>query len=226
MKARIGDLASEQAGKLRALIVEPARVDKTTPVLLFLHGKGEASEKVNGLPKVCDHLSPPLQAMFDRLSDVIVVAPQAPVDPKNAWDWETYLPTVVQFLQNNFEGHKILATGFSRGGLGVLHFIKLLRECKQFPEGVSQWAIVDPQAHPAGANGLRLSPEECATGWMRYGTQYTEIVAFGNLLYPKLGDAPECLNMKHGALARAAYHEANVLDGKHSLYKWLNVSFV
>ncbi len=218
MRERIETFALNQHRKLRALIVEPARVKRSTPVLLFLHGRGEASEQENELQKVCAHCSPPDQARRDRLKNVIVVAPQAPEDPEKQWDWEPYLLKIKEFLRSRFNGHRILATGFSRGGLGVLQFIL------KFPNRVSRWAIIDPQPHPDGAT--KLTPEQCTAGWMRYGNQYAAIKNFGDAFRHRLGDAPDCRNMLHAPLARAAYGEKNaeVLGGKYSVYGWLGVT--
>jgi hypothetical protein len=71
--------------KLRSLIVESSADDKS-PVLLFLHGKGEASPYLNELPKVAFHLSPPFRAAMGFLRNVIVVAPQAPRAPDEPWN--------------------------------------------------------------------------------------------------------------------------------------------
>ena len=137
---------------MRVLIIEPNDHATDTPILLYLHGRGEASRYENELPLVCNHLSPPFQAILGRLSDVVVVAPQAPHDPEDGWNWRTYVTDLGLFLQDRFRQRKILATGFSRGGLGVLQL-----RC-EFPDLITKWAIVDPQRATDGAEETRLLP--------------------------------------------------------------------
>ena len=64
------------------LIVEPEDIPGDAPVLLFLHGKGEAGVSENEVPKVLLHLSPPFQAIQGHLRNVTVVAPLAPPQPQ------------------------------------------------------------------------------------------------------------------------------------------------
>jgi predicted peptidase len=134
MKVRI-----DKHKQLHILVVEPPDNDKGSPVLLFLHGRGEASTSINELPLVFVHHSPPFQAIMGRLKDVTVVAPQAPHDPDSNWDWSASLEDLHNYLLTHFPQRKILATGFSRGELGVLQLLQ------SFPQTVSKWAVVDPQ---------------------------------------------------------------------------------
>src|SRR5262245_40719765 len=64
--------------ELPALVIEPKDYSPTTPVLLFLHGAGEVGRISNHIPLVCLHLAPPFQALLGRLSETLVIAPQAP----------------------------------------------------------------------------------------------------------------------------------------------------
>jgi hypothetical protein len=66
--------ASER-GPITVLVVESGSGGDKRPVLLFLHGKGEASIWPNHLSRLCDHLSPPFQALLGCPREVTVVAP-------------------------------------------------------------------------------------------------------------------------------------------------------
>src|SRR5271165_4954069 len=66
--------ASAGVSELSALVVEPD-LDQDSPILLFLHGKGEAGSSFSTLPLVCVHQTPPFQAILGRLPGTVVVAP-------------------------------------------------------------------------------------------------------------------------------------------------------
>ena len=78
-------VASAGVSQLSALVVEPD-LDQDSPVLLFLHGKGEAGSSLGALPLVCFHQTPPFQAILGRLPGTLVIAPQAPPVPSSD-DW-------------------------------------------------------------------------------------------------------------------------------------------
>ncbi len=118
--------------------MEPEAKYSASDVLLFLHGKGEAGTVPNDLPLVCVHQTPPFQALLGRLPRILVIAPQAKAS-SDAWNWREHLNDIANFLKNNFRGRRIVATGFSRGGLGVLQTVS------RFPGLVKAWAVVDPQ---------------------------------------------------------------------------------
>ncbi len=77
MRARIFTIpvASAEIGQLSALVVGADLEDDTAPVLLFLHGKGEAGSSLSALPLVCFHQTPPFQAILGCLPGTLVLAP-------------------------------------------------------------------------------------------------------------------------------------------------------
>ena len=110
---------------LPALIIEPETTQVQSPVLLFLHGQGEAGSSANEIPKVCIHQTAPFQAILGRLPGTVVIAPQAPPLPnENDWNWAEHVMSLAGFLgKDRFAGRRLVATGFSRGGLGVLQLV-------------------------------------------------------------------------------------------------------
>ena len=60
---------------LPALVIEPETTEAQSPVLLFLHGQGEAGSSANEIPKVCIHQTAPFQAILGRLPGTVVIAP-------------------------------------------------------------------------------------------------------------------------------------------------------
>jgi pimeloyl-ACP methyl ester carboxylesterase len=211
MKVRI-----DKHKQLNMLVVEPENKDKDTSVLLFLHGRGEASGSINGLPLVLMHHSPPFQAIMGRLRDVTVVAPQAPHPPDSGWDWSAHLGDISDYLSANFSQRKILATGFSRGGLGVL---QLLRAS---PQTVSKWAVVDPQP----GDGVLPTGSSAPNGWLAYGTEYDSIQAFSQQLSKCLkGENSHFTNYNHPEVALKAYEGAKLGGGK-TIYEFLGLEYV
>lgn len=202
--------------RLNCLVVDAA-ANEQSPVLLFLHGRGEASPWLNELPLVCAHLTPPFQAILGRLQGVTVVAPQAPhkKDEKPEWDWSGHLPALHAFLADQFPGRKILASGFSRGGLGVLKLIQ------RHPGLVTHWAIVDPQP------GEEVLPSQAPDGWLSYGRdpKYPQLREFSERL--KQGMKPEnvrATELGHGELALATY-SGDGLGGQGNIYTFLGLPF-
>ena len=82
MRARISTIpvASAEVGQLSALVVGADLEDDTAPVLLFLHGKGEAGSSLSALPLVCVHQTPPFQAILQVAS---------PADPTFAYKFRS-----------------------------------------------------------------------------------------------------------------------------------------
>jgi hypothetical protein len=65
----------EYAGcQLSSSNLSPTRA--TDPILLFLHGKGEAGSTLGALPLVCIYETPPFQALLGRLPGTVIVAPR------------------------------------------------------------------------------------------------------------------------------------------------------
>jgi hypothetical protein len=54
--------SAAMARELPALVVEPESHQASAPILLFLHGRGEAGSSLNELPMVCVHQTPPFRA--------------------------------------------------------------------------------------------------------------------------------------------------------------------
>jgi pimeloyl-ACP methyl ester carboxylesterase len=168
--------AAAPAGRLRLIKVDSGGSSES-PVLLFLHGAGQASEWLDQAPHVMAHLSPPFQALQGKLGDVVVLAPQARIHPTKAWDWSLYVADIAQQLLTRYAGRRIVAAGFSRGGLGVL---QLLAHPSRL---VSAWAIVDPQPPNAAEDQAIMSAvANSPAGWVRYGPQHPNIRAFGTRL--------------------------------------------
>src|SRR5258708_21100087 len=141
MRDRIVTVPVVLAGvkELSALEVEPDS-DPDVPVLLFLHGMGEAGSSLNELPKVCIHQTPPFQAILGCLPGALVIAPQAPPLPNiDSWNWRVYVNDLAEFLTRRYAKRRIVARWFSRGGLGVLHLISA------YPDLVQGRAVVVPQ---------------------------------------------------------------------------------
>jgi pimeloyl-ACP methyl ester carboxylesterase len=220
MRARI---EAETAGtRFRAFIVEPEDADKNTPVLLFLHGRGEASPYLNEIAKVCFHLAPPLQATLGRLRGVSVVAPQVMARPEDDWNWRDHTKDLGAFLTARFGDRTLLATGFSRGGLGVLQL------SRDHPDRVKKWAIIDPQRAIDGDEEKRLLPKAgCKDGWLRYGEGIPSSKPFGDGISQRLD--PQNTRFKkgvgHAELALAAY-TGDRLEGSKNLYEFLGLQFL
>jgi pimeloyl-ACP methyl ester carboxylesterase len=193
-------------------------------VLLFLHGKGEASHREDELPLVCKHLSPPFQAILGRIRNATVVAPQAPRDPDSGWTWRDHLDDLARFVGARFPSQVVVAVGFSRGGLGVLQ----LR--RRHPQLASRWAVVDPQrAEDAAERADVLGSAPDPTGWLRYGNAIPENTPFSRELATRLAAEnvdfhPE---LGHGDLALAAFTGDPLKGGPgaRNLYDFLGVWF-
>lgn len=206
---------------MKIFIVESWSRAKQRPVLIFLHGKGEASSYEHALPLVCSHSSPPFQALLGRLRSVTVVAPQAPNDPSVDWSWRDYAGDLCQYFSEHFPEREILATGFSRGGLGVL---QLISRC---PRLVKKWAIVDPQKARDEEEEEKLLSliDVSASGWLRYGEGIPYNRPFAEKLAAHLPDKRAgFVDLGHCELAVAAY-QGEKLDGGDSVYEFLGLKY-
>jgi pimeloyl-ACP methyl ester carboxylesterase len=210
------------------LIIEPDRNVSSNSVMLFLHGQGEAGALPNALPLVCVHQTPPFQALLGRLPKTVVIAPQAPPVPDiQHWNWRDHLKGIAQFLAERYAGRWVVATGFSRGGLGVIQL------AANYPDSVAAWAAVDPQPprDPAETAALLSSPSIGGRGWLRYGVfrnRDAEWKAFSADLAARLpvqnrGHA----ELDHGAMALEAYRGSplSATPGATNLYEFLDVAF-
>jgi pimeloyl-ACP methyl ester carboxylesterase len=219
-------VASAEVSELPALEVRPDS-DPDVSVLLFLHGMGEAGSSINELPKVCIHQTPPFQAILGRLPGTVVVAPQAPPVPNlEHWNWRGYVKDLANFLTNRYAKRRIVATGFSRGGLGVLQLVST------YPELVQAWAIVDPQParDQTETNDIFRSPA-VRNGWVRYGIFRNRDDAWkasSSLLFDQLPEGNrDAVDLSHVEIAVQAYH-GNPLSGdgrKKNIYDHLGLKF-
>jgi pimeloyl-ACP methyl ester carboxylesterase len=228
MRARVVTIpvALPEVKELNALEVE-SDLDPESPVLLFLHGMGEAGSTLGELPKVCIHQTPPFQAILGYLPGALVIAPQAPPIPGlDNWNWREYVNDLARFLTTRYGKRRIVATGFSRGGLGVLQLIAA------HPNLVQAWAVVDPQpARDQAEAAFILQGPMDAKGWLRYGQfrHRSEIwQTFSSQLFEYLpkgsGDTTE---LSHVELAVQAYggFPLSTDPGKKNLYDHLGLQF-
>lgn len=129
-----------------------ATASASRPVLVFLHGRDEASPALPGSsPNIMEKLTlhGPLATSSAKIgiNDFVVVAPQLPAPGGDVWSNHTV--TVADLARNVAAEHggdpaRMYLTGFSYGGNGVLSM-------GQDPTGLwaALWAV-DPPAVPAG----------------------------------------------------------------------------
>ncbi len=208
-----------------ALVVEPESEQATDPILLFLHGKGEAGST---LPLVCIHETPPFQALLGRLPETVIVAPQAPPIPTiDDWNWREYVKTLAEFLTDRYAKRRVVATGFSRGGLGVLQLVST------YPDLVQAWAVVDPAParDQAETDAILPSPAVTERGWVRYGffrDRNDEWQTFSSLLFDRLPTKNcDTAELPHAEMAVQAYRGSSLSadPGKKNLYDFLGLKF-
>jgi pimeloyl-ACP methyl ester carboxylesterase len=188
---------------------------------------GEAGSSANEIPMVCIHQTPPFQAILGRLPGTMVIAPQAPPLPnRDDWNWAEHVMGLARFLgTERFAGSRFVATGFSRGGLGVLQLVSA------FPSLVSAWAVVDPQParNDEEASTILNSPAINDRGWVRYGVYRTQTEArrkFSSNLAARIPQQNYAVTeLSHSELALAAYGGSALSDGRSSLYEFLNLEF-
>jgi pimeloyl-ACP methyl ester carboxylesterase len=162
--------------------------------------------------------------MIGRLPGTLVVAPQAPPVPNAAdWNWRDHVKSVARFVQERFANRRVVATGFSRGGLGVLQILA------EYPDLFERWAIVDPQ--PAGDRSEQdaiLSSSAIGQGWLRYGIYRGRSAAwthFASALEHMVPEANRDLTkFDHGEMALRAYAGDSLSSAtKPHLYDFLGV---
>jgi pimeloyl-ACP methyl ester carboxylesterase len=214
---------------LPALVVEPESNQATDPILLFLHGKGEAGSTLGALPLVCIHETPPFQALLGRLPETVIVAPQAPPIPTiEDWNWREYVKTLAEFLTDRFVKRRVVATGFSRGGLGVLQLLST------YPDLVQAWAVVDPAPARDQAETEAILPSLAVAerGWVRYGffrDRNDTWETFSSLLFDRLPNKNrDTAELPHAEMAVQAYRGSSlsVDSDKKNLYDFLGLKFV
>jgi pimeloyl-ACP methyl ester carboxylesterase len=221
-------VGSTEISELNALVVEPDADQDIRSVLLFLHGMGEAGSSSGELPKVCIYQTPPFQAMLGHLPRTIVIAPQAPPVPDiGNWNWRDYITGLAKFLADRYAKWPIVATGFSRGGLGVLQLISA------YPDLVQAWAVIDPQParDPEETNAILPSRAMSANGWVRYGEYRNRSDAWSNFsskLFESLpGENWGTAELSHVEMASQGYLGSPLASGaiKKNVYESLGVQF-
>lgn len=157
------------------------------PILLFLHGIGEATNtysdktgwRTQGLDAVKSHDSPPqlcesrAQHAGRLLSSFIVVSPQFPFTPtedqrkagRRPWRWMDRADTVLSILEvvvARYLGNRrrVFATGFSRGGAGVLAIAAAKRE-----PSFAKIVVVDSESDPVAPTNVPM--------WVHYAGAHT-----------------------------------------------------
>jgi predicted esterase len=172
-----------QAQNISFYLYLPMGAQPPWPVLLFLHGIGEATwnfsnnrwiyQPINAVkahgspPELCATRNAGVQALLDSF---IVVSPQYPYFPnqnqrpsgQRNWQWSSQVNAINEILDiviNEFGGNRdrIYATGFSRGGSGALG---ISQRCP-----ISKLVLVDSESFP-----LALPP---IPTWVHYGGQLT-----------------------------------------------------
>jgi pimeloyl-ACP methyl ester carboxylesterase len=220
---------SDKVSELPALVIEPDSDQPTDSILLFLHGKGEAGSSLGSLPLVCVHQTPPFQALLGRLPEALVIAAQAPPIPTiDDWNWSEYVKALGEFLADQYAKQRVVATGFSRGGLGVLQLVSA------YPDLVQAWAVVDPQParSQAETNAILPSPAVSAQGWVRYGffrDRNDAWKTFSTLLLDRLPEQNrDTAELPHAEMAVQAYRGSSLGKdtGKKNLYDFLSLKFV
>jgi pimeloyl-ACP methyl ester carboxylesterase len=126
---------------------------------------------------------------------------------------------------DRFAGRRFVATGFSRGGLGVLQLVSA------FPSLVSRWAVVDPQParNDEEASAILNSPAISDRGWVRYGVSRTRNEAWRKFSSDLAAKIPQenyaVTELSHTEMALAAYGGAALSDSRYDLYEFLNLEF-
>ena len=221
-------LGSKAVSELHALVIAPDSVEAASSVLLFLHGKGEAGSSLGSLPLICIHQTAPFQALLGHLPETLVVAPQAPPIPTiDDWNWREYVKPLAEFLTDRYAKKRVVATGFSRGGLGVLQLVSA------YPDLVQAWAVVDPQParDQAETSAVLPSPSVTEQGWLRYGSfrdRNEEWKDFSSLLLDRLPDQNrDTAELPHAEMAVQAYRGSSLSaeSGKKNLYEFLGLKY-
>jgi pimeloyl-ACP methyl ester carboxylesterase len=158
----------------------------------------------------------------------VVIAPQAPPIPTiDDWNWREYVTALAEFLADRYAKQRVVATGFSRGGLGVLQLVSA------YPDLVQAWAVVDPQParDPAETNAVLPSPARTERGWLRYGFfrhRNDAWKTFSSLLFDRLPEENrDTAELQHVEMAVQAYLGSSLSAGigKKNLYDFLGLKF-
>jgi hypothetical protein len=136
------------------------------------------------------------------------------------------LHAIAEFLgSERFAGCRLLATGFSRGGLGVLQLVSA------FPNLISSWAVVDPQPsrNDGEESAILNSPAVGERGWVGYGDYRNRNAAwqrFRSALTSKIPTG-NCgtTELSHPGMAFGVYSGIVVSNAGKSLYEFLNLEF-
>ena len=210
---------------LLALLAGPLSGEATAPVLMFLHGRGEAGSSPNEVPLVCVHHTPPFQAILGRIPGAFVVAPQAPARPSmDKWNWRDHVMHVVEALAARFPKHRMLACGFSRGGLGVLQF---LAAC---PDAFHAWAAIDPQPAAGAELDAILRCPKLGRGWLRFGKYRGRSPAwtsFADALEKRVpSQNRDTADLDHAEIALRAFSGDRLSStSKQNLYEFMELKY-
>lgn len=133
--------------------------DKTWPLMLFLHGRGES----NGPLSLVEKWGPPRMAARGDTLPYILVSPQCPRD--ESWSQEGQQAAVVALLDHVTKGlkvdtDKVYLTGLSMGGYGSW------RLAADHPERFAAVAPICGGGNPEDADKLKSLPI-----WAWHGTE-------------------------------------------------------
>ena len=157
-----------------------------------------------------------------------MIAPQAPPIPTiDDWNWREYVKALAEFLADRYAKQRVVATGFSRGGLGVLQLVSAYRDLAQ------AWAVVDPQParDPAETNTVLPGPAVTERGWLRYGLfrhRNDAWKTFSSLLFDRLPEENrDTAELQHVDMAVRTYLGSSLSAGigKKNLYDFLGLKF-
>jgi pimeloyl-ACP methyl ester carboxylesterase len=134
---------------------------------------------------------------------------------------------LAEFLADRYARRRVVATGFSRGGLGVLQLISA------YPDLIEAWGAVDPQPprDSEEINAIISSPALRARGWLRYGEYRNRSdvwKTFSSMLCDRLPEENrDTAELSHGQMAVEAYGGSPLTSGgsKKNLYDFLGLKF-
>ena len=213
------ELAARGESGLSGLLSVPDGPD-AVPVLLFLHGRGEARTGSDGMPQ-------PLRAVGTNDAPVAtptaqerfaVLAPQAPTS-MGVDVWAGHLDSVAALLSRARravaarDDGRLFVCGFSHGAFAAVEF------AGANARGVTAWVAVDaarrlPVARPLAESAGRLPHRVLAgpAGFRRNGA------APGD---PLARDEIRVAGLSHVEMCREVYSGRFRLDSGDSVYDWL-----